>query len=90
MNPFGRIFGSDEGLPDPSNLSEDDIEYLNRGYMSANGIGPTQKDTNDDGAVLQSGTVDATLFRSREAVDNSTGSGSEGPGDMARIRAEVL
>jgi len=45
---------------------------------------------NDDGAVLQSGTVDATLFRSREAVDNSAGSGSEGPGDMARIRAEVL
>jgi len=45
---------------------------------------------NDDGAVLQSGTVDATLFRAREAVDNSTGSGSEGPGDMARIRAEVL
>jgi hypothetical protein len=45
---------------------------------------------NDDGAVLQSGTNDATLFRSREVVDNSGGSGSEGPGDMARIRAEVL
>jgi len=46
--------------------------------------------TNDDGAVKESTTTDATLFRAREGVDNSSGGGSEGPGDMKRIRAEVL
>jgi hypothetical protein len=45
---------------------------------------------NDDGAVKESTTTDATLFRAREGVDNSGGSGSQGPGDMKRIRAEVL
>jgi len=45
---------------------------------------------NDDGAVKNTSATDAGLFRAREAVDNSGGSGTEGPGDMARIRAEVL
>jgi hypothetical protein len=45
---------------------------------------------NDDGSLKESTTGDATLARAREAVDNSGGSGSEGPGDMARIDMEVL
>jgi len=45
---------------------------------------------NDDGAVKNTTATDAALFRAREAVDNSGGSGSEGPGDMKRITGEVL
>jgi phage portal protein BeeE len=72
MNPFGRIFGSDGGLPDPSNLTADDIERLNRNWMAANGIGPTQKSTDDDGAAaaFDRGTtakedIDGVNYRSK-------------------------
>lgn len=47
--------------------------------------------SNDDGAIKQSSSAaDATFARAREAVDNQSGGGSDGPGDMKRIRIEVL
>jgi len=45
---------------------------------------------NDDGAVKTATSTDAGFARAREAVDNSGGSGTEGPGDMARLRVEVI
>lgn len=46
--------------------------------------------TNDDGALKNATGSDDALCRAREAVDNSGGSGSEGPGDMSRITVEVI
>ncbi|MFC6975812.1 hypothetical protein ACFQL1_15870 [Halomicroarcula sp. GCM10025709] len=46
--------------------------------------------TNDDGAVKNATGTDDGILRAREAVDNSGGSGSDGPGDMARIRGLVI
>lgn len=46
--------------------------------------------TNDDGALQITTAAGSVLARAREAVDNSGGSGSDGPGDMARIDVEVV
>lgn len=46
--------------------------------------------TNDDGALQITSAGGSGLARAREAVDNSSGSGSDGPGDMARIEVEVV
>jgi hypothetical protein len=46
--------------------------------------------TNDDGALQLTTAAGSVLARAREAVDNSAGSGSDGPGDMARIEVEVV
>lgn len=45
---------------------------------------------NDDGALKNATGTDDALARAREAVDNSAGGGSEGPGDMSRINVEVV
>jgi hypothetical protein len=46
--------------------------------------------TNDDGSLKNATSSDDALCRAREAVDNSGGSGTEGPGDMARIDVEAI
>lgn len=46
--------------------------------------------TNDDGALQITTAAGTVLARAREAVDNSGGSASDGPGDMARIEVEVV
>lgn len=46
--------------------------------------------SNDDGALKNATGTDDAVARAREAVDNSGGGGSEGPGDMKRIDLEVL
>lgn len=46
--------------------------------------------TNDDGSLKTATGSDDALCRARKAVDNSGGSGSEGPGDMARIDVEAI
>lgn len=46
--------------------------------------------TNDDGSLQLTTAAGSVLARAREAVDNSSGSGTDGPGDMARIEVEVV
>lgn len=46
--------------------------------------------TNDDGSLKTATGADDALCRARQAVDNSTGTGSDGPGDMARIVVEAI
>lgn len=46
--------------------------------------------SNDDGGLKNATGTDDALCRAREAVDNSAGAGSEGPGDMSRINVEVI
>lgn len=46
--------------------------------------------SNDDGSLKTATGTDDAVCRARAAVDNSTGSGTEGPGDMKRIDVEAI
>lgn len=46
--------------------------------------------SNDDGSLQVTTAAGSVLCRAREAVDNSTGSGSEATGTLKRIHVEVV
>lgn len=46
--------------------------------------------TNDDGSLQLTTAAGSILCRAREAVDNSTGNGSEATGSLKRINIEVV